>query len=62
MKMTIKQSGSHRGQKLYIVTDGVDRMFTGTLEEVKSFVLLHNAKVRERQESADAAVRALRAG
>ena len=58
--MKIVYTGTMRGRKLYTVTDGPDRFFTGTIEEVKRFVLIHNAKVRVRRESAETVVAALR--
>lgn len=60
MKLKITPSGSVRGEKVYTVTDGCDRLFSGTLEEVKRFLVIHNSKVRQRKEAADAFVAALR--
>ena len=62
MTLKITHTGTHRGKKLYTVTDGCDRFFTGTIDEVKRFVLLHNLKVRERREAADALLASVRAG
>lgn len=60
MKLKITHTGSVRGQKLYTVTDGYDRFFTGTLEEVKRFIVIHNAKVRARKTAADAILQEIR--
>jgi hypothetical protein len=62
MNMKIQYSGTMRGKKLYTVTSGSDRFFTGTLEEVKRFVMIHNNKVRERNEAFEAILTAIRAG
>ena len=62
MRITITADGRHRGLELYRVSDGVDRLFTGTLEEVKTFLTIHQAKVRERREAEAALLRAARAG
>lgn len=59
--MKIQYTGTLRGKKLYTVTSGSDRFFTGTLEEVKRFVMIHNAKVRERKEAEMAILAAARA-
>ncbi len=61
MTMKIQYSGTLRGKKLYTVTSGSDRFFTGTLEEVKRFVMIHNQKVRERQNAFEAHLAAVRA-
>lgn len=60
MKLKITHTGSVRGQKLYTVTDGRDRFFTGTLEEVKRFLVLHNHKVTERKQAAEALLQIIR--
>ena len=60
MKLKISYSGTTRGQKLYTVSDGYDRFFTGTLEEVTRYILLHNHKVMEREEAAQALLRKIR--
>lgn len=62
MKLIIKHTGESRGEKLYTVTDGFESLFSGTIDEVKRFVLIHNRKVRERREAAESVIRALRAG
>ncbi len=62
MKLKITHSGTSKGEKLYSVTDGFDCMFTGHLEEVKRFILIHNAKVQRREAEAAAVVASLRAG
>lgn len=62
MLMRIQYSGTMRGKKLYTVTSGSDRFFTGTLEEVKRFIMIHNGKVRERKENFEAILSAIRAG
>ena len=62
MKMIIKHTGTHRDEKLYTVTDGEENLFSGTIDEVKRFVLIHNRKVKERREAAESTIRALRAG
>jgi len=59
-KLKISQTGSVRGQKLYTVTDGSSRFFTGTLDEVKRFILIHNHKVQEREEAEAAYLAAVR--
>jgi len=61
MTMKITYAGTMRGQKLYTVTSEGDRFFTGTLEEVKRYILIHNAKVRGRQENAEAVLASIRA-
>lgn len=58
--MKIKYAGTSRGRKLYSVSDSEDRFFTGTLDEVKRFVLMHNAKVQERRQQVAEQVAALR--
>lgn len=58
--MKITYTGTMRGKKLYTVTRGRDRFFTGTLEEVKRYILIHNDKVRERKDTAEAVVATLR--
>jgi len=60
MKMTITHSGSVQGQKVYTVSNGQDRFFTGTLEEVKRYILVHNHKVMERRIVVDALLRTIR--
>ena len=60
MKLKITHTGSVRGQKLYTVSDGQDRFFTGTLEEVKRFIILHNRKVGARKQAAEAMIAQLR--
>jgi hypothetical protein len=60
MKMRIVRNGSVRGQKMYTVTDGQDRLFTGALDEVKRFVIVHNEKVRVRREAAEALLASIR--
>lgn len=60
MTLKITYAGTMRGQKLYTVTSDGDRFFTGTLEEVKRYILIHNGKVRERQENAEAVLEAIR--
>jgi len=60
MTLKITYAGTMRGQKLYTVTNGGDRFFTGSLEEVKRYILIHNAKVRERSEAAEAIQNAIR--
>ena len=60
--MRITYTGTMRGKKLYTVTSGGDRFFTGTLEEVKRFLVIHNSKVRERQVAFDALLSSIRAG
>lgn len=62
MRLLIKQSGMHRGEKLYTISTGEDPLFTGTLDEVKRFLAIHNGKVRERRRQVEAAEAALRAG
>lgn len=47
MKVTF--TGTLRGKKIYAVVDGSDRMFSGTLEEVKRYLLVRNHKIRERE-------------
>ena len=61
MTMKIQYAGTMRGKKLFTVTSGSDRFFTGTLEEVKRFVMIHNSKVRERKVALDAILSAIRA-
>ncbi|MAG56896.1 MAG: hypothetical protein CMJ83_11435 [Planctomycetes bacterium] len=61
MTLKITYAGTMRGQKLYTVTSEGDRFFTGTLDEVKRFILIHNTKVRERQDAADALLLSIRA-
>lgn len=58
--MKITFVGTSRGQKLYAVTSGDSRFFTGTLEEVKRFVLIHNQKVMDRREQAERQTAALK--
>lgn len=60
MTLKITYAGTMRGQKLYTVSSGGDRFFTGNLEEVKRYILIHNSKVRERSEAADALLNAIR--
>ena len=60
MTLKIKFAGTTRGKKLYTVSRAGDRFFTGTLDEVKRYIALHNAKVRERKEAADALLREIR--
>ena len=60
MTLKIAYSGTMRGEKLYTVTSAGDRFFTGTLEEVKRYILIHNAKVRERSEAAEALLQSIR--
>ncbi len=60
MTLKITYAGTTRGSKLYTVSKAGDRFFTGTLEEVKRYIVLHSAKVRERKEAADALLRQIR--
>lgn len=60
MTLKITYAGTMRGQKLYTVTSGGDRFFTGTLEEVKRYILIHNTKVRERKEAAQTVIAVMR--
>lgn len=62
MFMKIQFSGTMRGKKLYTVTSGGDRFFTGTLEEVKRFIQIHNHKVKERKDAFEAILSTIRAG
>jgi chorismate synthase len=47
--MKVTCVGSMRGQKMYAVVEGSDRMFTGTLEEVKRYLDIRRAKIAERE-------------
>lgn len=60
MNLIIRNAGAQRGVKLYSVYGGADRYFTGTLDEVKRFVAIHYAKIRERREAYEAHLRAIR--
>lgn len=60
MTLKITFTGTMRGQKLYTVTSGSDRFFTGTLEEVKRYILIHGAKVRQRRQAADVVTATIR--
>ena len=52
--MKITYTGTMRGKKLYTVTDGLDRFFTGTLDEVKTYIAIHNQKVKARKDASNA--------
>ena len=58
--MKITYTGTMRGSKLYTVTDGRDRFFTGTIDEVKRFIMIHNTKVQNRKAAAQALEAALK--
>ncbi|MAB90044.1 MAG: hypothetical protein CMJ90_11360 [Planctomycetes bacterium] len=60
MTLKITYAGTVRGKKIYTVTSYGDRFFTGTLEEVKRYILIHNAKVQERKKAADVLTAAIR--
>ena len=62
MTLKIVYSGTSRGRKIYTVHCEGERYFTGTLEEVKRYILIHKTKVRERREAAEAMIAALKAG
>ncbi len=47
--MRITYVASIRGKKIYAVILGSDRLFSGTLEEVKCFIEIHNEKIRQRE-------------
>jgi hypothetical protein len=61
MQLKITYSGTMRGQKLYAVSGGGDRFFTGTLEEVKRYIIIHNEKIRQRRDHEQALLAAMRA-
>ena len=43
-----------RGERLYTVFGDGERFFTGSMEEVKRYVVIHYAKIRERREAEEA--------
>jgi len=59
--MRITYVASLRGKKIYTVTLGPDRLFSGTLEEVKCFIEIHNEKIRQREMAVASLLSAMRA-
>ncbi|HMS15426.1 MAG TPA: hypothetical protein PKA37_01210 [Planctomycetota bacterium] len=54
MNLVIKCCDPLRGERLYSVYGDGERFFTGTMDEVKRYVVIHYAKIRERRKVEEA--------
>jgi hypothetical protein len=48
MTLKITYSGTVRGKRLYTIYEGRDPVFTGTLHEVKRYLLVRTEKIHRR--------------
>ncbi len=48
MSLKITYAGSLRGKRLYTVSDGRETLFTGTLVEVKRYIVVRTEKLHRR--------------
>ena len=58
--MKITYDGTIRGKRLYTIFEGRDRVFTGTLHEVKRYLLVRVEKSKRRIEAEQAYLIAVR--
>ena len=54
MTLKITYAGSLRGKRLYSVSDGRERLFMGTLPEVKRFIVVRTEKLNRRADAENA--------
>ena len=51
MSLKITYSGSLRGKRLYTVSDSHETLFTGTLVEVKRYIVVRTEKIQRRAQA-----------
>jgi hypothetical protein len=60
MSLNITYEGTIRGKRLYSIYEGRDRVFTGTLDEVKRYLLVRTEKSHRRIQAEQAYLMAVR--
>jgi hypothetical protein len=60
MTLKITYEGTVRGKRLFTIYEGRDRVFTGTLHEVKRYLLVRTEKTQRRVQAEQAYLLAVR--
>jgi hypothetical protein len=60
MSLKITYAGSLRGKRLYAISDGRERLFMGTLPEVKRYIVVRAEKIHRRVSAEQAYLCAVR--
>jgi hypothetical protein len=60
MTLKISYSGTVRGKRLYTIHEGRDPVFTGTLHEVKRYLLVRTEKIHRRVQAEQTYLAAIR--